>query len=284
MLDRLMKLNDKNILITGVAKTGTSTMTGMLNCHPKIFILYETLLYKKPDYKYANRFIERYSDAVGLFDEDKNIKELYNKLRSFLCKKGYCFDFVGDKKPSMNKNIFNFFKDFKIIFMVRDVTTWAKKEHIINKYSLKTDCSKTIVDYIVFFLYSFFKSNVLHIRMEDIIYNRQRVMDSLEVFLDIEMNNYLDRFWKKIKRFDKNNPKSIQKWEKGHKSSTHRPKREDVVVSLKSHSFWDVVLPIFYKYYNNVDSVFSSVEINKDIDLLKGLSYKKIKIDELYMK
>ncbi len=44
---------EKIVFITGAHKTGTSPIVGILNCHPKIFILYETILHRGLPGKYA---------------------------------------------------------------------------------------------------------------------------------------------------------------------------------------------------------------------------------------
>ena len=49
-------MNKNLLIIAGAHKTGTSNIVGMLNCHPNIFILYETFLNRGLPTFYANRF------------------------------------------------------------------------------------------------------------------------------------------------------------------------------------------------------------------------------------
>ena len=46
------------LFIVGAHKTATSTLVGMLNCHPDIFILYETALNQSLISRHGRRFLK----------------------------------------------------------------------------------------------------------------------------------------------------------------------------------------------------------------------------------
>ena len=52
----------------------------------------------------------------------------------------------------------------------------------------------------------------------------------------------------------------------------------------KNHKFWDIVDPIFNKYYNNLDSSFSVEEIDEDINTLRSEldSFDELKLTDVY--
>jgi len=124
------------------------------------------------------------------------------------------------------------------------------------------------VDYIVYFLQSFLLPDVLHIRTEDIIQDNQGVIDKISDFLGIELN--LGKWWEKIDK--QGNPKKAQRWWEGHPSSLVEPKKLDIKIEIKPHIFWNTILPIFDKYYQNPKKDFSPTEISYDIEELKKLN------------
>ncbi|MDD5294596.1 MAG: sulfotransferase, partial [Patescibacteria group bacterium] len=97
-------MEKKNILfIVGAPKTGTSTLVGMLNRHPNIFIFYETCLNRSKISKYAGKFLRRYPEARYLFRDEDDIGRSYSRALKFFREKGYDFKIIGDKFPDINK-------------------------------------------------------------------------------------------------------------------------------------------------------------------------------------
>lgn len=72
-LERENKEKEKFLFITGAPKTATSTLVGILNCHPNIFILYETYLNQGWLSKYGKRFLAKYPNARYLFKYQSKI-------------------------------------------------------------------------------------------------------------------------------------------------------------------------------------------------------------------
>ena len=120
--------NSEIIFIIGAHKTATSTLVGMLNCHPEIFLLYETELYQPHISRHAKRFLAQYPDARFLFRSSEDLHALYSQLQEFLKSKGYPYKYVGDKLPGLNANFHVSLNAFKVIFSVRDIRTWLGKD------------------------------------------------------------------------------------------------------------------------------------------------------------
>jgi len=108
-------MNQSILFIASAGQTASSTLLGMLNCHPDIFRFYEADLYKSLPSKYAKRFLETYPDAryfMGYYDD---IGAPYKLAKDFLSRKGYEFKIVGDKIDGLDYN-FDKLKKYKVIF------------------------------------------------------------------------------------------------------------------------------------------------------------------------
>ena len=53
----------QTLFVQGVQKTGTSTLVGILNCHPQVFLMYETDLNRTMISNYGNQILERLPQA-----------------------------------------------------------------------------------------------------------------------------------------------------------------------------------------------------------------------------
>jgi len=108
--------DQKKLFSLGAYKTATYTLTGMLNCHPEILILYETQLNKGEILKYARDFRDKYPDARYLFRFSENFDRLYSELGNYFRNKGYAYKYVGDKLPYLDINILRECEGNKIIY------------------------------------------------------------------------------------------------------------------------------------------------------------------------
>jgi hypothetical protein len=264
---------EQTLLIAGAQKTGTTSLMGMLNCHPDIFILFECFNGNdsKPS-KYGQIFLEKYPDARYLFRREDDLDLLYSQLREFFNSKGYFFKIVGNKFPGLNANQLKYYKSQKVIFTIRDIRTWLCKKSIIQWFLIKDDVVPTAIDYCIHFLDSFLLKKVLHIRMEDFILKNEEVIFQISNFLEYELKSFLDKWWEKIDKIEPSNPKaSILQWSVTHQSSRVEPKNLDTKIDLRLNDFWKQILPVFDKYYQGIGSNFSEVEINNDIEKLKSI-------------
>lgn len=280
--------DQKKLFILGAYKTATCTLMGMLNCHPEILILCETQLNKGEIWKYARDFLDKYPDARYLFRFSENFDRLYSELGNYFRNKGYAYKYVGDKLPYLDINILRECEGNKIIYNIRDIRSWLVKDSIVWLFLTGNDLVPAAIDYSVCFLESFLLPDVFHCRMEDLINENSVIIAKLADFLSIDLNPHLDNWWNKIEIKDDDNPKSAQKWWLKHPSSNQKPAKIDTTVELKPHKFWDILLPIFDKYYlSNGNDNFTHEEITTDINTLKSLTmfspllpnsaYKRIK-------
>jgi len=224
----------------------------MLNCHQEIFLLYETELYQPHISRHGKRFLAQYPDARFLFRSSEDLQTLYSQLQEFLKRKGYPYKYVGDKLPGLNANFHVSLNAFKVIFSVRDIRTWLGKDLVVRKYGMRQDVIPAAIDYSICFLKSFKLSQVFHVRMEDLISQNEMLFKELGKFLSLDLNHDIQNWWKKIPITDKNNPNASDPWWETHDSSLRQPKENDTVTQISPHPFWEKILPVFDKYYQNL--------------------------------
>jgi hypothetical protein len=274
----------ENILfIVGAHKTATSTLVGMLNCHPDLFILYETELNQSLIGRHGSRFLKQYPDARYLFRHSDNLDSLYFQLQKFLEKKGYFYRYVGSKLPGLDPQFLETLKEYSVIFNIRDIRTWLCKNSVVKKYETEHDVVPAAIDYCSIFLKSFRLPRVFHYRMEDFIKNDQKVIAELGVFLQIDLQSHLKDWWKNIEIKDKNDPKASNKWWGMHGSAKVQPEKEDTQAEIASHPFWNELLPIFEKYYHAKEEPISVSCIEEDLKLLSQLTrFSPLPLDKAF--
>jgi len=278
--------DEQIIFVIGAAKTGTTTLTLMLNAHPDIFILYESSVGMGSHLdKYTRRFLGVYPDARSFFYYGVTPNIFYPKLKRFLAKKGHPFKILGSDAPhfAINAKPLEILAPYKVIFVIRDIRTWLAKDANIIQYFTDNDIALPAIDYTISFLKSFLLPHTLKIRMNDIICQNNSVIDSLASFLGIPMRAHLDNWWKVS--FPKDNPKLAQNWIQNHPSANFGPLgTKDTKVELASHPFWDKLLPIFDKYFKNPNGKISEKTVLADIEKIKSLkSFFPLKLNEAYL-
>ena len=82
------------------------------------------------------------------------------------------------------------------------------------------------------------------------------IICKLSDFLGVDLSRDLDKWWKKVGLWEPEDLKSLQKWFNGHYSSRGKPEKVDTHVELSEHDFWSELLPIFNKYYLNINNDF----------------------------
>jgi hypothetical protein len=136
---------------------------------------------------------------------------------------------------------------------------------------MKQNVIPTAIDYSICFLESFKLSQVFHVRMEDLISQNEVLLKEMGEFLSLDLNQHIENWWKKIPMTDKNNPKASDPWWETHDSSLRQPQENDTVTQISPHPFWEQLLPVFDKYYQNLQGGFSPLEIDQDITTLLHL-------------
>ena len=118
--------------------------------------------------------------------------------------------------------------------------------------------------------------------MEDVIRENDAVMTQLSRFLDLDLHAKAGAWWDKVGRYDANDPKAVIRWWEGHDSSRLKPRKEDTKVELRPHRFWNVLLPVFDKYYTQLDRSVSQEEIAADLKTLRSELPAEVSLKELY--
>lgn len=275
------------LFITGAQKTATSRIALILNCYQNIFIAYEWNLTNGVVSNHGKKFLKHYPEARYLFRAYESLVSLYSQLDKFLQEKGYKFSIIGDKLPSISSERLDNLSDFKVIYTVRNIRSWLCKDDIQKYYLTDYDSVPTAVDYGIQFLRSFLLKNVLHLRMEDILKNNENTIDKIGAFIDVDFASQGYNWWENINNLNDHKLFKFDKWwqEKGHGTAALEFGNFDTVVELKPHSFWDHILPIFDRYYNQIDKKFSEEEIIDDISKLKSyIKFSPLPISKLYKK
>lgn len=259
------------LTITGAPKTASCSLVGLLNSHPEIFIFMEINLNSSLISHYAKMFLNKFPDARSIFRNIDTLETKYSEIHTYLKNKGYNYKYLGDKIVDLDTSFYHHLDNHKVIFTVRDIRTWIIKNSIRILYYTEQDLVPAAIDYCIYFLKSFLLPNVMHHRMNDMLHDNNKAIENLNGFLEMDLYPHVENWWDKVIIKDPENPKSCMPWWNAHPRSATKPEGEDTVVQLGSHSFWDHLLPIFDKYYNNTDYKFDPKEVNHDIKNLKTL-------------
>lgn len=277
------------LLIIGAQKTGTSSMVGLLNCHPEIFVAPEWFANKRTT-KYGLRFFQKYKiPDRERFKKRKPIRKNFIRFNNKLQTAGFDYSYVGDKWPSCDlgslrrtKRRMEEINECHSIFMVRDIRTWLCHGIVNHLYHVDENVIPAAVKYVEFLIRSFKLDKCLRVRMED-YRNPEEVVSSVSEFLGLKDDGYMQDWWAKAdKPLDE--LKAMHPWWERHVTALRPLEKADIEVEIdKSHHFWKKILPIFDKYYNNASGVFSDQELDKDIRRLRSmLSKDAVELKDCY--
>jgi len=257
--------------ITGGQATGTSTLAGILNCHPEVLMLYEVRMYYDQLSRYGRLFIEAFPDSRTLFRFEQDPGIAYARLVQWLQARGRHYRYVGDKLPSVNVRLLNDLQPYRVLFTCRDIRTWLCKNSVVSFYMTEYDVVPAAIDYTKCLIESFLLPTCLRIRMEDMIRDNLGMVERLSEFLDLDLTTHLDAWWTKVGRWTDDPFKSALKWWELHPSCRLEPQSEDTQVLLRPHDFWDALLPIFDKYFQDPAGSFSPSEIQRDLSAIDAI-------------
>lgn len=282
-----MTSTEKEILfIQGGPKTGTSTLVGILNCHPEIFMLYETNMGRALISKYGNQLLTGYPEARRFFRTAVDIGAPYKNFAAYLEKQcpNNKFRYVGDKIISLDPDITQHNRQYKTIYALRNIRTWLCKEQIVKYYRSDLDIVPVAIDYLRYVIGTYKYPNCLRIRLEDLVERNKDVLSTLSSFLGLDLIFHADHWWSKIGSYSDEDPKSLIQWYSEHTSSKIKPDQLDTRYELNSNTFWEVVLPIFEKYYHRDNPIdFDEDEINRDLVQLEDLMrYSPLPLEKCY--
>ena len=278
----------EKLFVIGLMSTGTSSLVGLLNSHKNIFVMYEVDLKNNFISKYGKQILRALPNSRSFFNEFKSEDFLYEKFYDVLNNSKFndAINFFGDKLLKSDFRVANNIKNSNTIFMVRDIKTWLCKKSVRDSYMTNLDIVSPSINYLIYLIYSFEVKQSIRIKMEDFILKQEKIIEKIAGFLKVDKKSFDKKWWSKLGKYNNNSIKNHIIWYKRHLSAHTRPSRLDVQVKLSEHKFWKDYLPIFEKYYKNLDNNFTKREIKKDIDFLENLrlEYGLIPLDEAFIK
>ena len=237
--------------------------------------------------KYGKQILKALPNSRSYFNEFESENFLYEKFYDVLNNSKFNdeLNFFGDKLLKSDFRVANNIKNSNTIFMVRDIKTWLCKKSVIDNYMTNLDIVSPSINYLIYLIYVFEVKQSLRIKMEDFILNQEIIVEKIAEFLKVDKKSFDKKWWSKLGKYKNNSIKNHITWYKRHLSAHKKPERLDVQVKLKEHKFWKDYLPVFDKYYKNLDNSFTKQEIKKDIDFLENLRFKYglIPLDEAYI-
>ena len=261
-------------------KSGTSTLVGVMNTDENTFITYELFTNIKKRKKFCRDILK--NKALADIDDQY---DLYNSIYNEISKT-HKYENFGDKvtidQQRATQEFIHQISNNTSICITRDIRTWIPKVLNNNATAMEYDnkCRIGHIAYVgakVLMFSRKFKMGV--VRFEDLNSHNDQWVNTIYKHTGIQINK--DNWWEKI-NIHKSGPKSMPWW-KGHTSSLVKPGSHDVLVKLKDNEFWDVLLPIFDKYYNDDNLQLSNEEVDKDIEELKSITkFQDIKLTDLY--
>jgi hypothetical protein len=260
------------LFIVGPPKTFTSSLLGLLNSSPKIFLLYESEPYATRPTKWTLRLLEQRPELRKFFAKGNEIESTYRTLYRELCAEGDGFSFFGDKIATIDDAYLDQLEKFKKIVTIRDIRTWLAKRSIREIYALDTDVVSTACQYARFLIKSRFANNVLLVRLEDTIEHLDAQIAQVSAFIGHKIK-IPKRWWQSVGAYEPSDPKSLQIWWPTHPSSSSAARHLDTECEPSLHPFWDDILPIFQKYYDWTDAV-SLADAAHDLSALAQIQMK----------
>lgn len=275
------------LFIQGPEKTGTSTITGILNCHPEIFILFECYLGQPVITKYGSQLLNRYPEARRFFRSEVDYGLPVKEFFDFLSEKetNYSYKIVGTKVNSLDPEFTQRGRNQKIIFMKRDIKSWLLKESVIKRYRTDIDIVVPAIEYLDYLVKSYSIPQSYHLWMEDMIEKNDEILSDLSGYLGINLDVHAQNWWEKFGKHEKSDPKSVFRLNNVHHSSRIKPEHLDTSYILIEHPFWDDVGKIFDKYYDkrSDNPKFKINQIDEDLQRIKDLKkYSPLLLNDCY--
>lgn len=280
----------KLLFIMGAPKTCTSSILGMLNCNPDIFIMYEAFMSKK--IKSGDKILSKHRIHAGVINKKHSMTKIYKGLDNVV---GKNYKYFGDKWARLDDTrvLAKWIEELKphnVIFTVRDLKTWLVHNVVVSKQKLHRGgehLANNIIRYVYYYISSFKLPHCERIRLEDFVGDNDAIINRLDNFLpNVSLRPHVEDWWEKIG--DYNDPKKhIHPWwipgpGRRRDSSFVKPSKLDISVTMKDHVMWQKVLPIFNKYYDSPTGSFSEEEIEQDLNSLLRLKLNLGSVDDFF--
>jgi hypothetical protein len=257
------------LFVLGPHKTFTSSLVGLLNSCPDIFLLFETEPYLSRPTKWAAEILRQRPDLRGHFLKQDNLERSYHALHESLSADGRGYLYFGDKIATIDDDYLVKFKKLRKLVTVRDLETWLAKGAIRRLYALDGDIVPAACQYVKFLIKSRLTANVLLIRLEDVIRNLDAEVGRISSFLGPDLD--IPANWhESVGEYSSSDPKRFQPWWNHHPSSLAEIKSLDVHCQISSHAFWEAILPIFRKYFDGIPAAHLTDE-QQDLSALEAI-------------
>ena len=262
-------------VILGASKTGTSTAVAVATAHPSVFCLFECDFTQPLSYgrnKEIPGLLPEIAESWGL---NRNFAENLALVATQLADRGWNFTHVGTKVQGIKPAILPHIEDIPVLFMIRDVRHWAAKNRVLRNVMAargSTDIVPHIIAYTHSFLDSFLISRCQRFAIDRIFVSDLSVFpQSMSAFLGLPQNAF-EKWWETAESWKKTAPKNYSNWVDGHVSAFIPPMLMDTESVLAEHPFWKNFLPVFDKYFHNLEKTFSPDEVRRDQQYLTDLA------------
>jgi hypothetical protein len=262
------------LFILGAGKTGTTSLCGLLNCHPDIFVMCEVDFNRTHISRYGTKLLRAHQHLLPCFFRPYGSDFLtnYERAHEMMRARGHAAKYFGDKLVGIDSGYVDDYRDSRVIYSVRRLPEWIAKDSVRAWFPLERDIVPFAVQYTKHFVESFLLPRVLHIRLDDFLHRNAQVVHDVWRFLEVDPPANAERWWETVGNYPETDPKAALNWWRGHASAAVAPQENDTEVAIKPSPFWQELLPIFDKYYDGLDTRrFEPAEIAADLVQLQGM-------------
>lgn len=261
------------LFILGAPKTASTSLCGLLNSHPDVFVMCEVFFNNSLISRYGTKLIKAHPEFLPCFFRaaGSDTLENYRRGHALLRSQGYAGRYFGDKFVTMDSNYADAFRDCRVIYSVRPLPEWIAKDSVRGWFALDMDAVPFAVQYTKHFVESFLLPRVHHVRMEFFIGDNADTVRGIWQFLEMDPPEKAELWWETVGNYRPGDPKGALNWWRGHASSAVEPQENDTQVEIRPSAFWSEILPIFNKYYEGAGAQFSRAEIEADLKQLHGM-------------
>jgi len=166
------------------------------------------------------------------------------------------------------------------------VKSMNQREFFPAKYpDWRTNVTPALADYVRYFIAAFKLERHFIFRLESLIANREKMVNDVAAFLDLQGAVALMQEWWTWSRFPKGHPKGMSDWPSVHASATLPPVKLDTQVETTDHPFWGDLLPLFMKYFESTGGAFSAAEIDADLRAVTAVGTRhRASLEDLYLR
>jgi hypothetical protein len=265
---------DQDLLfVLGGPKTASTSLCGLLNSHPDVFVMCEVFFNNGRISRYGTKLVKAHPEFMPCFfqADGAGFLENYRRGHALLRAKGYANRYFGDKFVNMDSNYADTYRDCRVIYSVRRLPEWIAKDSVRGLFPLDLNTVPFAVQYAKHFVESFLLPRVHHVRMESFIGDNAGTVRNIWKFLEIDPSARAEFWWETIGNYAPGDPKRALNWWRGHASSAVEPHENDTRAEIRPNAFWSEILPIFNKYYDGGSAQFSRPEIEADLKQLHGM-------------